>query len=332
MKPRINIITLGTKNLEGATKFYEYGLGFPKMDFDGNVSFFELNGSWLSLYPWELLAQDALVESASSGFRGFTLAHNVENEKQVVELLEKAKNAGATITKPAQKTEWSGFSGYFSDLDGHLWEIAYNPFFWPGPKDDDKNKVIASYEKIADWMDEHRSRTLFEKPYLDQAMSYLKSGAKVLDLGCGTGEPIGQYFLNNGFQVTGVDVSTKMLEIAKNRCSEIKFILGDMRSLNLNEKFDCIIAWHSYFHLSQDEQRAMFKTFSAHLHPGSILLFTTGPESGEVWSNNGGENLYHASLSPDEYKKLLIRHGFKLITHKIADPECGGATVWLARF
>ena len=144
MKPRINIITLGTKNLENATRFYEHGLGLPKMNFEGDISFFELNGSWLSLYPWELLAQDALIESTGSGFRGFTLAHVVENENQVINLLEKAKSAGATIIKPAQKAEWGGFSGYFADLDGHLWEIAHNPFFWPGPKDDDKNNISAS--------------------------------------------------------------------------------------------------------------------------------------------------------------------------------------------
>lgn len=136
MRPRINIITLGTKNLNLATKFYKEGLGFPKMDFEGNVSFFTLTGSWLSLYPWDLLAEDAQVTPIGSGFRGITLAHNVDDEKQVIELLEKAKNAGAKIIKPAQKTEWGGFSGYFTDLDGHLWEIAYNPFFWPGPKDE----------------------------------------------------------------------------------------------------------------------------------------------------------------------------------------------------
>lgn len=139
MKPRINIITLGVKDLDKSTKFYEEGLGFPKMDFEGNVSFFMLNGSWLSLYPWELLAQDARVASVGSGFRGITLAHNVENENQVINLLRDAQNAGANIVKQAQKTEWGGFSGYFSDLDGHLWEVAYNPFFWPGPKDDNSH-------------------------------------------------------------------------------------------------------------------------------------------------------------------------------------------------
>lgn len=135
MKPRVNIITLGTNNLELATQFYEKGLKFPKVTFEGDISFFELNGSWLALYPWDLLAADAKVDKNGTGFRGVTLAHTVENKDDVITLLEEAKVAGATITKPAQETDWGGFSGYFADLDNHLWEIAFNPFFWPGPKD-----------------------------------------------------------------------------------------------------------------------------------------------------------------------------------------------------
>jgi ubiquinone/menaquinone biosynthesis C-methylase UbiE len=111
----------------------------------------------------------------------------------------------------------------------------------------DKDDVYKSYEKIADWMDEHRSRELFEKPYLDRVIAYLQPGATVLDLGCGTGEPIGQYFIDAGFKVIGVDGSSKMLEIAKSRCPNTRFILSDMRTIHLNEKFDCIIAWHSFF-------------------------------------------------------------------------------------
>ncbi len=135
MKPRINIITLGTNNLDLATNFYEKGLRFPKLAFDGDISFFELNGSWLALYPWDLLAADATVDKSGSGFRGVTLAHNVNSEDKVEDILKEAKVAGASIIKPAQKTDWGGFSGYFSDLDNHLWEVAFNPFFWPGPKD-----------------------------------------------------------------------------------------------------------------------------------------------------------------------------------------------------
>lgn len=196
----------------------------------------------------------------------------------------------------------------------------------------EKDNVYKTYEKIANWVDEHRSRKLFEKPYLDRAIAYLKPGATVLDLGCGTGEPIGQYFVDAGFQVTGVDGSAKMLEIARSRCPKIRFILSDMRTIHLNEKFDCVIAWHSFFHLSQDDQKVMFTTFKSHLKTDGVLLFTSGPEAGEVWSDNGGENLYHASLSPDEYKNLLMEHGFALIQHKTSDPECGDATVWLAKF
>jgi ubiquinone/menaquinone biosynthesis C-methylase UbiE len=186
-------------------------------------------------------------------------------------------------------------------------------------------------KKIADWMDEHRSRELFEKPYLDRVIAYLKPGATLLDLGCGTGEPIGQYFIDAGFQVTGIDRSKKILEIAKSCCPNTRFILSDMRTINLNEKFDCIIAWHSFFHLSQNDQRAMFKTSHRITNPVVFLLFTSGSEKGEVWGDNGGENLYHASLSPNEYKQLLKLHGFVLVEHKISNPECGEATIWLAK-
>lgn len=135
MKPRINIITLGTQNLVRATEFYEKGLQFPKMAFEGNISFFELNGTWLSLYPWELLASDANTSHSGSGFRGITLAHLVESEEEVLKTLNAAISAGGTLIKPATKADWGGFSGYFADLDNHLWEIAYNPFFWAGPKE-----------------------------------------------------------------------------------------------------------------------------------------------------------------------------------------------------
>lgn len=92
-----------------------------------------------------------------------------------------------------------------------------------------------------------------------------------------------------------------------------------------------VIAWHSFFHLSGEDQRKMFKVFRDHMKKGAVLLFTSGAEEGEIWGNNGGENLYHASLSPQEYKILLKNHGFVLLEHKSEDPECGGATVWLVR-
>ncbi len=137
MKPRISMITLGVKDLETSVKFYKDGLGFPKMESPPEVAFFTLNGSWLGLYDREALAEDALVSSEGSGFRGFALAHNVASETEVNEIIEKAVIAGATLSKAPQKTSWGGYSGYFKDPDENLWEIAHNPFFWVGPKDND---------------------------------------------------------------------------------------------------------------------------------------------------------------------------------------------------
>lgn len=194
-----------------------------------------------------------------------------------------------------------------------------------------KNNVYKIYDKISHWFDAHRSRELFEKPWLDKAITLLPENPEVLDLGCGMGEPIIPYFLEKDCVVTGVDGSEKLISFAKERYPEVEFIISDMRSLDLNKKFDLIIAWHSLFHLPQKDQRQMFKKFKYNLKDKGVLIFTSGSESGEVFSENGGENLYHSSLSPDEYKKILKQYNFKLIDHKISDPECCGATIWLAK-
>ena len=136
MKPRISMITLGVRDLAAAIDFYENGLGFPRMESPPEVAFFTLNGTWLGLYGRDALAEDARVPAEGSGFEGFTLAHNVESEKEVDEVVAKAVAAGATLVKNPQKVFWGGYSGYFKDLDGHLWEVAHNPFFWIGPKDE----------------------------------------------------------------------------------------------------------------------------------------------------------------------------------------------------
>lgn len=135
MKPRISMITLGVRDLPRSIRFYEQGLGFPRMESPPEVAFFTLNGTWLGLYGREALAQDAKVEADSGGLSGFSMAHNVSSEQEVDEVMAQAEQAGAVVTKPAQKTDWGGYAGYFSDPDGHLWEVAHNPFFWVGPSD-----------------------------------------------------------------------------------------------------------------------------------------------------------------------------------------------------
>ena len=136
MKPRISMITLGVRDLEAAIRFYENGLGFPRMESPPEVAFFTLNGTWLGLYSREALADDAQVPVEGNGFEAFTLAHNVESEKEVDEVVAQAMAAGATLVKEPRKVFWGGYSGYFKDLDGHLWEIAHNPLFWVAPNDE----------------------------------------------------------------------------------------------------------------------------------------------------------------------------------------------------
>ena len=129
MEPRITLITLGVSDLERSVEFYRDGLGLPKREGPDSIAFFETAGTWLSLYPRSSLAEDATVSPEGSGFRGFALAHNVRSEEEVDRLLEQAVAAGARLVKPAQKTFWGGYSGYFADPDGFLWEVAYNPHF-----------------------------------------------------------------------------------------------------------------------------------------------------------------------------------------------------------
>ncbi|MEQ4539731.1 MAG: VOC family protein [Billgrantia sp.] len=136
MKPRISMITLGVSDLAASIRFYEEGLGLPRMESPPEVAFFTLNGTWLGLYGREALAEDAGVSPEGSGFAGIALAHNLASEEEVDELLEQAVAAGARLVKPGQKVFWGGYSGYFADPDGYLWEVAHNPFAWVGPKDE----------------------------------------------------------------------------------------------------------------------------------------------------------------------------------------------------
>ncbi len=135
MKPRISMIALGVSDLERSVKFYQEGLGFPKMESPPDIAFFNLNGTWLGLATRDALAKDATVSPEGSGYNCFNLAHNVASEAEVDQVMEQAVSAGAKTVKPAQRASWGGYSGYFKDPDGHLWEVAHNPFVWIGPED-----------------------------------------------------------------------------------------------------------------------------------------------------------------------------------------------------
>lgn len=130
MKPRITIITLGVVDLPRAIRFYRDGLGFPTdAKNDASIAFFMTDGVRLALYPKKALAEDISnnIEVSKGGFGGITLAHNVDSKEEVAEVLALAQKAGGKIVKPAQDVFWGGHSGYFADLDGYYWEVAWAP-------------------------------------------------------------------------------------------------------------------------------------------------------------------------------------------------------------
>ncbi len=128
---RVTLITLGVSDLSNATKFYETVLCTPPNTSHDGITLIELPGTWISLYPLEKLAEDISPEVPviRSGFSGVTLAHNARSKDDVVNILRRAESAGARIVKEPQETSWGGFSGYFADLDGYYWEVAWGPMF-----------------------------------------------------------------------------------------------------------------------------------------------------------------------------------------------------------
>jgi len=139
MRQNLNLITLGVNDFQKSLHFYEIGLGWKKSPSSmEDLALFDLNGIVLCLYPRKLLAEDVTVDESGSGFSGITLAYNATSEAEVDSVLKEVEKLGATVLKPGQKVFWGGYSGYFKDLDGHVFEVAYNPFW----ELDDNNNVI----------------------------------------------------------------------------------------------------------------------------------------------------------------------------------------------
>jgi catechol 2,3-dioxygenase-like lactoylglutathione lyase family enzyme len=135
MEQRISLITLGVTNLERAVDFYERVVGWKAAANPPGVVFFDLNGVVFALWPHDELAKDmGLGADPVPSYRGYSLAHNVQSDEEVDAIFARLKKNGATIVKEPQKAFWGGYSGYFSDPDGHKWEVAHNPF-WTIRKD-----------------------------------------------------------------------------------------------------------------------------------------------------------------------------------------------------
>jgi SAM-dependent methyltransferase len=199
----------------------------------------------------------------------------------------------------------------------------------PG-RPDESQRVVGLYQRHAQAWAKDRENGLFEKSWLDRFLAHAAPGP-VLDIGCGSGEPIARYLVASGRAVTGADSSSAMIAMCRSRLPRQEWIVADMRELSLDREFAGLIAWDSFFHLKPDDQRRMFPIFRRHAASGAALMFTSGPREGTAMGVYGGEPLYHASLAPEEYRGLLGDGGFRVIAHVAEDPACGGRTVWLAQ-
>lgn len=191
--------------------------------------------------------------------------------------------------------------------------------------------VIDLYQRHAATYDGLRGKLLMEGPWLARFRALLAPDATILDIGCGTGQPIARHLNEQGHAVTGVDSAPAMIALCRARFPEGDWQVADMRRLALGRRFGGLIAWDSFFHLTPEDQRGMFEVFAAHAAPGAALLFTSGPAHGEAIGSFAGEALYHGSLDPQEYRALLAENGFSVIDHTVEDPSCGSHTIWLAQ-
>jgi SAM-dependent methyltransferase len=195
------------------------------------------------------------------------------------------------------------------------------------------HRIIDHYERHARaWDADRRAGEWNDKPWHDRFIAALPRAASVLDLGCGSGSPVAQHMVERGLHLTGVDSSPTLISLCRQRLSDQQWLVEDMRSLRLSRRFDGVLAWDSFFHLTPADQRGMFDVFARHAAPSAVLMFNSGPTDGEAIGEYRGEPLYHASLSADEYSDLLLSIGFEVVAHAVEDWGTGGGrTVWLAR-
>ncbi len=187
------------------------------------------------------------------------------------------------------------------------------------------------YNRHGEQFDRERARVLVEKDWLDRFANMLPPGGAVLDAGCGAGEPIARYLVEQGFDVTGIDFSETMIDIVASRFPDHRWIVSDIRDLDLNRQFHGVIGWHSFFHLTPNEQRGALAGLANHLAAGGVMMLTVGPTAGETVGHVCGDPVYHSSLSIAEYTRVLDDLGMTIVRFVPEDPACDLASVLLAR-
>jgi trans-aconitate methyltransferase len=194
------------------------------------------------------------------------------------------------------------------------------------------DRIIDLYERNAyNYVSDRRGAGWDESEWLDRFIALLPQHGTILDIGCGSGEPIARYLIERGFTVEGVDSSPTLISVCRERFPEQSWQVADMRTLALGRTFHGLLAWDSFFHLSHEDQRHMFSVFRQHAAPAAALMFTSGTSHGVAMGSYHGEPLYHASLAPEEYGALLEANGFRVEARVTEDPNCGRHTIWLAQ-
>ena len=185
------------------------------------------------------------------------------------------------------------------------------------------------YDQIATEFANMRDSFYLEQKYLDLFMSYLQPNAHVLDIGCGSGHPIAAYLIEKGFQVTGIDGSQELLNIAKIKCPKLHTVYGDIRTVTLNNKYDGLLEWWCLFHIPKQDHAKMISRFASWIKPGGFLEFTTGDKDYEDTSSDMlNQELSFYSLDPQLYEKHLKENGFKILLREYDQEH---HLVWIAQ-
>jgi 2-polyprenyl-3-methyl-5-hydroxy-6-metoxy-1,4-benzoquinol methylase len=185
------------------------------------------------------------------------------------------------------------------------------------------------YDLIAAGFAEMRDSFYQEQKYIDLLIAHLQPGASILDVGCGSGFPIASYLIEQGFEVTGVDSSKELLKIASNKCPKMKTIYGDIRTVDIEQKFDAIIEWWCLFHIPKPDHAKIISRFSSWLKIDGILEFTSGDSEYQASSSSMlNQELNYYSLDPEAYKQLLLNNGFKLM---LKENDQDQHLVWIAK-
>ncbi len=186
------------------------------------------------------------------------------------------------------------------------------------------------YRDVASVYDTQRDKSLFERKWLDKVLQRCPPAPRILYLGCGSGEPVARYLIDQGARITGVDFSPEMLAISRFRFPAHTWIAADVRDYTPPDPFDAVVMWSVLFHLTQDDQRLVIPKLAKMVKNGQPVLLQTGIQAGESFGTVLGRRVYHATLDTVEYRDLLIQSGLSDIDYVPEDPEAGGFTLWLA--